>query len=100
MQNVLTHIQNIEAKIKKLHVLYAAALKDNKDFIEINNKLTESLKQVSNEKKQLEQQYQMLLDAQKVRKEDDLSAYKKSVKKELDGYVRELDKCIELVKQS
>ena len=100
MQNVLTHIEDIEIKIQKLHKLYAAALKDKGDLVEINNKLTESLKQVSKEKKQLENQHQMLLDTEKVRKGDDLSAYKKTVIKELDGYIRELDKCVELVKQS
>ena len=100
MQNVLTHIEDIEIKIQKLHQLYAAALKDKRDLVEINNKLTESLKQVSKEKKQLENQHQMLLDTEKVRKGDDLSTYKKTVIKELDGYIRELDKCVELVKQS
>jgi septal ring factor EnvC (AmiA/AmiB activator) len=100
MSDILTHIQNIEVKIQKLRDLYNASLMENKKFNDLNNKLRESLNQVSQEKEQLENQYNLLLDAQKVRKGDDLSAYKKTVTKELNGYVKELDKCIELVKQS
>lgn len=100
MDQVLKHIERIRARVKQLGALYHSALEKNKELIEINQSLKESLEQVSGEKEQLELQLRELLDTQKARQGDELSDYKKSFAKELDGYLKELDKCIELVENS
>jgi hypothetical protein len=75
-------------------------LEKNQELIKINQSLQESLEQVSGEKGRLESELRLLLDAEKARQGDELSDYKKSFTKELNGYLKELDKCIELVGNS
>ena len=100
MDQVLNQIERIKARVQQLGSRYQSALEKNKELIEINHSLKEILEQVSGEKERLESELRELLDAQKARQGDELSDYKKSFTKELDGYLKELDKCIELVGNS
>ncbi len=100
MEHVLDHIERIKARIQQLADQYRSAIEENKELIRINQSLKESLEKVSGEKGRLEADLRELMDAQKARQGDDLSEYKKSFTKELDGYLKELHKCIELVENS
>lgn len=100
MDHVLNHIERIKARIQQLGDQYKSVIEKNKELIEINKSLKESLEKVSGEKGRLEAELRELMDAQKAGQGDELSEYKKSFTRELDGYLKELDKCIELVENS
>lgn len=97
---MLTQIEKIKSRIQQLGDQYASVVQQNKELVETNKSLKESLEKVSVEKKLLEEKARELKDTQKARQGDELSDYKKSFTKELDGYLKELEKCIELVENS
>lgn len=100
MDKLIQQIARIESKVKQLKGLYQSELDKNKELTHINKNLKESLNQVSREKERLEVELRTLADTQQARQGDELSSYKKSFVKELDAYLSELEKCIDLVENS
>lgn len=100
MQHILDHIASIESKIQLLNQKCESLTNEVDSLKKENRELKESLDIVSKESERLKQEYRSLEVQNQVNMTDELSVYKKTVKKELDDYLKKIDHCIELVNQS
>jgi regulator of replication initiation timing len=95
MQALLQNIEGIELKIRALADKILKLKKEKEILIEENLSLKKDLDHLKGVKKELELKLsEMILVPQKSKEGEE---QKQKVKKELDFYLKEIDKCIDLM---
>lgn len=99
MQSSLDHINRIYDKLLKVEEKMTSLEKDNSNLKQINKKLREDLDRLSTEN--IEMKAAMTnVEQSSAKSSSELTAYKMNVQKEIDFYLKKVDKCISLVSQS
>ena len=93
MQDLLRHIQNIEQHIVRLGEKLKTLEQDNQVLENENVKLKQDLEQLRGKFEEL----QAGNADQNVKRGSANAAMERKVKKELDMYIKEVDKCIQLM---
>ena len=96
MQQVQTYKEAIKNKIEKIAKSLSSLKKQNDELGLENIKLSESLKSQQKQIEELEKQLNFTKIAKSINLEKD---DKKDIKKIINEYVREIDKCISLLNE-
>jgi regulator of replication initiation timing len=95
MQELLKHIENIEQKIQHLGKKMSSHEKEKALLIEENIKLKKDLEQLRNSQKDLGLQIDRMRNGEA--KPGASTFQQTELRKELDFYIKEVDKCIQLM---
>ena len=93
MQNIVSHIDSIDLKIKTIVQKMRTLEAECADLRKENIKLKESLELSSRERENKEEVMQ------NARSSDELIAYKKKFKKELDSCMKEVNTCLLIMEE-
>ena len=95
MQELLQQLESIELRIKELASLNQALKHHNEELTIENIQLKKDLDQLQGDRKALDQTLVEALQQVKRTKSDDQE--RRKMKKELGQYIKEIDKCIQLM---
>lgn len=91
-------LEQIELKIRQLALKLERLEKTNSDLLDENQQLKAKLKKGESKALSLEQQLRKTHEVLELKRTDEPEQTKK-VRKELDRYIKEIDKCIEWLEQ-
>lgn len=99
MQNLSEKLGNVELKVRQLALKLDRLQNENSSLLEENNQLKNSITANNNRVIELEQK---LLGSQQVleKKRNDGPESSKKLRKDIEQYIQEVDKCIEWLQNS
>ena len=99
MDTLSIKIEGIDMKVRQLALKMEYLRKENQRLAEENVKLRNELSNFSNKTSDLEQKLEKTTLALEVKKEND-PEHSKKLRKEIEQYIKEIDKCIDRLKNS
>ena len=92
-------MDTIEMKVRQMALRLQRVQKENDKLVEENGKLRAELSKYSNKTNDLEKKLQRTTVALEEKQEND-PEHSKKLRKEIEQYIKEIDKCIERLKNS
>ena len=99
MDTLSSKIEGIEMKVRQMALILERLRKENKRLAEDNSTLRNNLAKHSNKTSDLENKLEKTSLALEVKKENDPERSKK-LRKEIEQYIKEIDRCIDRLKNS
>ena len=99
MNNLSEKMDTIEMKVRQMALRLQRAQKENDKLADENEKLRAELSKYSNKTNDLEKKLQRTTVALEEKQEND-PEHSKKLRKEIEQYIKEIDKCIERLKNS
>jgi len=99
MDTLSTKIEGIEMKVRQMALRLERLQKENKRLAEDNSTLRTTLAKHSNKTSDLENKLERTSLALEEKKENDPERSKK-LRKEIEQYIKEIDRCIDRLKNS
>ncbi len=99
MNDLSEKMDTIEMKVRQLALRLDRAQKERDKYLEENNKLRTELSKYSNKTNDLENKLERTTLALEEKKEDD-PEHSKKLRKEIEQYIKDIDKCIDRLKNS
>ena len=99
MDNLSEKMDTIEMKVRQLALRLDRVRKERDKYLEENNKLRTELSKYSNKTNDLENKLELTTQALEEKKEND-PEHSKKLRKEIEHYIRDIDKCIDRLKNS
>jgi chromosome segregation ATPase len=99
MNDLSEKVDTIEIKVRQLALRIDRVQKERDKYLEENNKLRTELTNYNNKTKDLENKLVRTTLALEEKKEND-PEHSKKLRKELEQYIKDIDKCIDRLKNS
>mgnify|MGYP005667367143 FL=1 len=99
MNDLSEKVDTIEIKVSQLALRIDRVQKERDKYLEENNKLRTELTNYNNKTKDLENKLVRTTLALEEKKEND-PEHSKKLRKELEQYIKDIDKCIDRLKNS
>ena len=99
MNKLSEKMDTIEMKVRQMALRLQRVQKENDKLVEENGKLRTELSKYSNKTNDLEKKLQRTTIALEEKQEND-PEHSKKLRKEIEQYIKEIDKCIDRLKNS
>ena len=95
IKELIQKLEYIQIRIENIQNSYETASKENSDLVKENNALKLLLEEKNRELVELKEQIKIVKLAQNFTNEDNEG--KKELKKKINHYIKEIDKCIDIL---